>query len=254
MKIWAYLIEIKYFFLSLALILITNPVDAAFVKNYGDFAGDKVSYREVTEKNICDSALYGPPNDPVLNDMLTFATMGGFRAEAPSVGSDAETTSGRLEFLLDGEGQTLQELVVVEGGDYGWAALPGSSSLVSATLNIRVFDADRQTLLLSDNVIFTDNLISATNPTVFVDDWALSTRIDLSSLDITQAFVVINNNLAAVVDGPSTAFIEKKNFKVTGVVPEPDMALMLGLGAAAFVLCRQRPNPHQCRLPVSNNT
>lgn len=212
---------------------------AAFSANYGDFPADTVDYLDVTEKNNGDSALYGSPIDPVVGDMLTFATSGDFRAEAPFGGFNGQTTSGRLEFFLDGQGQTLQELTVVEGGDYGWTALAGSSSLVSATLNIRIFDMDQQTLLLSENFVFTDDLIPAGGPVAFVDDWEITGTVDLSSLNLDKVFVVINNNLASVVEGSSTAFIEKKNFKVTGVIPEPGALALMAMGAVLVAMRRR---------------
>lgn len=222
-------------------VLVAGSAQAAFSANYGDFPADNVDYNDVTEKNNGSTALYGPPVDPVVGDMLTFATTGDFRAEAPFAGFPSSTTSGRLEFFLDGKGQSLQELVVVEGGDYGWTALTGSSSLVSATLNIRIFDKNQQTLLLSENVVFTDDLILAGSPAVFVDDWELTGTVDLSTLNVDEVFVVINNNLAAAVEGSSTTFIEKKNFKVTGsVVPEPGALALLALGSVMMVI-RRRP-------------
>lgn len=217
----------------------TGTAHAAFSADYGDFPADNVDYLDVTEKNNGDSALYGAPIDPVVGDMLTFATSGDFRAEAPFGGFNGQTTSGRLEFFLDGKGQTLQELVVVEGGDYGWTALAGSSSLVSATVNIRIFDMDQQTLLLSENFVFAADLIPAGGPVVFVDDWEVTGTVDLSSLNLDKVFVVINNNLAAVVEGSSTAFIEKKNFKVTGVIPEPGALALMAMGTMLVAMRRR---------------
>ena len=241
MRVQSRLAGMSAFALSIVIVF-AGSAQAAFLLNYGDFPADTVDYLQVTEKNSGSNALYGSPNSPVVGDMLTFATTGDFRAEVPTANAaNSQTRSGRLEFFLDGQGQSLTQLIVVEGGDYGWTALTGSSSLVSATLNVRIFDMDQQTLLQSLNVVFSDSLSPAVSPTVLVDDWTLIADLDISALNKTEVFVVINNNLAAAVSGSSTAFIEKKNFKVTGVVvPEPGALALLGMGSLMLIYRRRR--------------
>jgi len=217
-----------------AVMLMATQAHAAFIQNYGDFSGTNVDYNQVTESNGGSAALYGTPG--IAGDSLTFPTVqnNNFKAVADGSTGFSQTTIGQLDFELVGQGNTnLQSLSISESGDYGFLGGAGTTAAVSATLTVKIF-ANAGGGQLGDELESFVRFFSgpANDPGL----WSLDLDVDLSAHNTPSVFVVINNNLQATSDSPSTAFIHKKSLSITSqVVPEPASLALLGIGALVML-------------------
>lgn len=214
------------------------------VYEYADFHADSVSFLQVVETSQSGPAHFGAPLRPVVNDTLTFSPTGAFRAESPYDGQTAQAASSRLAFTLDAGTDRLTELRIRAGGDFGWTALPGGTADIAASFRIEVFDLDGQSLLLSDQIPFSEELDLSDSPTVFVADWDLEAELDLSGLNRQRVLISVVGHLDAAVGGPATAFIEAKNLTLGASVGQPNLiptpsACLTGLALMGLLVARR---------------
>eukprot|EP00752_Nemacystus_decipiens_P016623 g14863.t1 len=208
---------------GLALATATNS-DAA--TNYGDFSDippGSVMYLDVTESSGTTPApSYGAPD--ITGNLLDFDPT-VFAADATD--GDSELIDGQLNFdVMADDGFAISSLLVTEGGDYSLFGTGSGATQVAAALSVSVEILEVDGLVVGPpndgglNVSFTD---SFTGTPQLLDDWSLAALVDFDAiladnnidfvLGVTKAEVVIDNQLIAISEDLSTAFIAKKDFK-----------------------------------------
>jgi len=222
-----------------ALVASFSPVaHAASMINYGNFGPvpPGVSFLQVTESSGTDAVpLYGPPTP--------FATgldfdPAGFVAQAVSGGADI--TDGQLNFTV--MGPSINSVSVFEAGDYSLVGVGTTATQVFAGAIIRATVTQVNGLpvapinLAPSSASVGFNLVS--NPGV-VQPWSLGTSLNIAgqlgpNQHATKVDISINNQLLALSQPGSLAFIAKKEFIVStgGNVPEPAT-----VGLAGMALC-----------------
>lgn len=238
--------------LALALLAFAPAVRAASI-SYGNFGpiAPGLTFTGVTESSGTDAVpLYGPPVPFVTG--LDFDPKGFV---AHGAGGAADITDGQLNFAVSGQVNgadiiAVKSISLGEGGDYTLIGTGTAATQVvgGAILKVKVTEIDGVAVAPIDlsPVNASVNLNLAANAGA-VQPWSLGLLVDveaqLLSLGVpfvvgaTKADVVINNQLVAISEAASVAFIAKKDF-VIGVVPElgtlPEPAT---LGMAGLALC-----------------
>ncbi len=238
--------------LVVALLAFAPVVRAASI-NYGNFGpiAPGLTFTAVTESSGTDVVpLYGAPAPYVTGldfDPKSFVASGA--------GGTADITDGQLNFGVTGQVSGLnivaiKNISLSEGGDYTLFGTGTAATQVAggAILNVKVTEID--------GVAVTPITLTPANASVnytlpanagVVKPWSLGILVDveaqLLSLSVpfvvgaTKAEVVINNQLVAISEPASVAFIAKKDF-VIGVVPELGTLPEPGtLGMAGLALC-----------------
>ncbi len=225
--------------LMLAVAGFATSAQAAFVNNYGDYAGTSLSYEDVTESNAGTSALYGTPN--ISGNTLGFPTVSqqAFIAKADGTTGFSQTRIGTLDFTLSSNSNApLATLYINEGGDYSFLGGAGKTGAVAASLTVNLYAVAGGSNIGDELATFVQFF---SGPALDAGNWSLELTVDLLPFNVTEVFVVINNNLQATTESPATAFIQKKNFTVsTTAVPEPASLALLGLGSLVILAGRGR--------------
>ena len=238
--------------LALALLALVPAVQAASI-SYGNFGpiAPGFTFTNVTESSGTDVVpLYGAP--------VPFVTGLDFDPKsfvASAVSGAADITDGQLNFGVSGQVNGLnitavKSISLGEGGDF---TLIGSGTAATqvvggAILKVKVTEIDGVAVAPIDlspvNASVNYNL--AANAGV-VQPWSLGMLVDVEAqlltlgvpfaVGATKVDVVINNQLVAISEPSTVAFIAKKDF-VIGLVPElgtlPEPAT---LGMAGLALC-----------------
>jgi hypothetical protein len=219
--------------------LFSTAADAASI-SYGNFGPvpPGVMFLNVTESSSTDPVpLFGPPTPFATGldfDPMNFGAAGA--------GGSGDITDGQLNFTVMSPG--INTVGVSEGGDYSLVGFgtPATSVFAGASLRVKVTHINGIDVpdinLGQSNASVGFNLIA--NPGV-LQPWGLGTLIDvaaqLSLLGIpgkaTKVEVVINDQLIALSEAASAAFIAKKEFviDVDSEIPEPST---LALASAAL--------------------
>jgi hypothetical protein len=221
--------------LALAFAAAFAPVAQAASISYGNFGpiAPGISFLNVAESSGTDAVpLYGAPSPYVTGldfDPKSFV--------ASAAGGGADITDGQLNFTVMGQKNGLNVVAISgislsEGGDY---TLIGSGTAASqvfagAIMAVKITEIDGSPVtpfsLTPANASVGYNLPANSG---VVQPWSLGVLVDvnaqLTSLGVpfvvgaTKAEVVINNQLIAISEPASVAFIAKKDF-VIGIVPE----------------------------------
>jgi hypothetical protein len=237
--------------LGLALAGATRPAAAATIV-YGDFGPvpPGVSFLDVTESSGTDPVpLYGPPSPFSVG--LNF-NPANFLANAAA--GSVDLTDGQLNFtVLSSPAFAIQQIILFEGGDYSLTGGGTAATQVFAGASIRatvteingVAVAPINLLPVNGSVGF--NLLA--NPGV-LQPWSLGLALNIAgqlgpNQNATRVEIVIDNQLVALSERESLAFIAKKDFQICvnecGEVPEPTGLGLLPLaGVAAWAAGRRR--------------
>ena len=238
--------------LAVALLATFAPVAQAASISYGNFGPvSGISFLDVTESSGTDAVpLYGAPDPYVVGldfDPTSFV--------ASAAGGGADITDGQLNFTVMGEKNGLdvvaiKSLSLSEGGDYTLvgSGTAGSQVLAGAILAVKVTEIDGSAVtpfsLTPSNASVGFNLLANSG---VVQPWSLGVLVDVEAqllsmsknfiVGATKIEVVINNQLVAISEPASVAFIAKKDFVIgigekPGTVPEPATLAMAG-----FALC-----------------
>jgi hypothetical protein len=223
--------------------------------SYGNFGPvpPGVTFTNVTESSGTDAVpLYGPPTPFVTG--LDFDPL-GFVATASGGGSDI--TDGQLNFGIQTNPFVgITTLNLFEAGDYTLvgSGTPATKDFAGAIIRITVTQIDGVNVapisLTPANASVAFNLIA--NPGV-THPWSLGIGINVAAMLTSLGYqyqvgatgleVVINNQLIALSEPSSLAFISKKDFRIdVGTqVPEPATCFLFGIGAVAgFLRLRNR--------------
>jgi len=230
--------------LAVALSLLAAPNARAASIHYGDFSDippGSVTFLDVTESSITDLLpLYGAPT--AIADSLDFDPMG---FGASSVGGVADITDGQLNFGLWSE-TGMSSISFSEAGDFSLAGSGTAATQTLAGLNVLVDILEVDGVVLDEAIQVGGNvtfLADLANDAGVVVPWSLGLVIDLTGalleqqvefrVGVTHAEVALDNQLLALSEAGSAAFIAKKDFGVS--VPEPS-SLLLGVLVLAAVL------------------
>jgi len=228
--------------IALCLAILSTIANAATI-NYGNVAFPPSGMAlQVTESSGTDPVpLYGPPQ-PVPGgidfDPMNFV--------ASSVGGGGDLTDGQLNMTIESPG--LLSLSLFESGDYSLLGVPpalatqvAAGAIIAATVTqINGVNITPMPLVPS-NASVGFNLVA--NPGA-VQPWSLGTAINIGGQlgpgqRATRVEIQINNQLFAVSQATTAAFIAKKEFFLIGeFIPEPTSAALgalalCGLGMAA---------------------
>jgi hypothetical protein len=234
----------------LALLGATRPAAAASI-NYGNFGPvvPGITFLQVTESSNTDPVpLYGPPSPFSVG--LDFDPI-GFVANAG--GGSADLTDGQLNFsVLSSPEGGIGTISLFEAGDYSVLGLGGAATSVFAGATLRVVVTEVNGLavapinLTPSNASFGDALPG----NVILQPWSLGVTVNVAAQlaqdqRATRIDVVIDNQLAALSEAGSLAFLAKKEFQIrvdtdrNPPVSEPS-ALLFGAMALLPVLRKRR--------------
>ncbi len=219
--------------------------------SYGDFGpiSPGISFLDVTESSGTDPVpLYGSPAPYVTG--LDFNPK-NFVASA--AGGGADITDGQMNFTVMGQKNGLNitaigGINVNEGGDYtlfgtGTAATQAAAGVTLISVKVTEIDgvAVSPISLAPVSASIAYNLVANSG---IVQPWSLQASIDISAqlttlghafiVGATKADVAINNQLLAISEPSTVAFIAKKDFVVgivpdLGVLPEPGTLALAGI-------------------------
>ena len=236
-----------------AMFLCAGVARAASI-NYGNFvAPPGLSFNNVTESSSTDAVpLFGPPAPFTTGldfDPASFA--------ASSTGGVGDITDGQLNFsavgIVSPSVVAINQVSVFENGDYSLLGVGTNATQVTAGVSLRV------TVTAIDGVAVAPIALSPVNASVgfnlvanpgSVQPWSLGVSVNVASQltslghaythGATAIEVVIDDNLVALSQPNSAAFLAKKEFQVHTSIPEPGATAMLGLAAMCGLIRRPR--------------
>ncbi len=237
--------------------------------NYGDFGPDfppgVTIYLDVKESSGTDPVpppLYGPPS--LSGDTLDFDPA-GFVASA--TGGDEDITDGQLNFdlmvlqTLDDVAGGVTALAISESGDFTLYGSGTTTTSIAAGIfaEVVIFEVDGvavDPITVVASTQFSTDLVSSPG---LVQPWGMTLLIDFGpalinaglqpAFGATKMEVVIDDQLVAVSEDDTVAYIAKKDFTINPVVtlnpdfepvPEPATALLLLTVIAAAARRRGR--------------
>ena len=213
----------------------------------GPFVGDTVTYSDVQDQDD----LFGPPT--LTGDTLNF-TPQGFNAQ--STGGGIELVDGFLSTLIESndDDRGITEFTLEESGAFALDSIGagfGSANTrveVAVVFNVNVLEVDGSAVsvpfLTSRETLLAANLVDDEG---LGQAWSASTTIDIAALaadegitgDITRVRLTLDNQLLAVSEDGTVAFVDKKGVRAVSItVPEPTSALLV-LGGGALLLRRR---------------
>jgi len=224
-------------------LMLAGMARAASVINYGNFGPvpPGVTFTSVTESSGTDAVpLYGAPT-PFTTGLDFDPT--GFVAFASGGGQDV--TDGQLNFGITAPGG-INSFNIFEAGDYSLVGTGTAATSVFAGVisRVTVLEVNGVAVVPFDlppsNASVGFNLIANSG---VVQPWSLGTGNSIilpAGQTATKIEVSINNQLLALSESGSAAFIAKKDFRITvNSVPEP-ASMGLACGAIGLVAMRRR--------------
>lgn len=210
----------------------------------GPLAGETVTYTDIQDQN----GLFGSPT--LTGDTLSF-TPQQFSAE--SQGLDFDFVDGFLSTLITAnQGQFIESFTLTEAGAYRLNGVAGAgtnatSVTVDTVFAITVLGVDSGpgagTLLVDEAELFTANLGGG----AIGGSWIGSTEVNIAALaadagitgNITQVRLTLDNQLTAISENGTFAFIDKKGVSAVSItIPEPSSAF-LALGGLLLLIHRR---------------
>jgi hypothetical protein len=249
-------------FFAAALGTLFTQVAPAATMNYGDFVGDSVVYRNVTEENSEAGLLFSAPT--VVGDTLEFNPVNFFAEVDPGPGSDI--TDSQIHTVVQARpGFFIDNIQIDEVGDYTLVGVPNAfgHAGVGAAFFFEVLAVNGT--LVGDGPIGSASMqfTSGSGPNggqfnlpgdVGTDDWFGSAFLNIAGAlsgtqyagqRVTSVRLSFDNTLSAAADENASSFIKKK--EIGGIIirtniPEPSTLAMIGLavGASSVVIMRRK--------------
>jgi len=248
---------------AVAVVLLTSFVARAATISYGNgpVIPPGLQFVNIQESSSTDAVpLFGAPASyfPVGIDFnpVSFGASGTTGA--------GDFTDGQLNFGANGTFTpsvkvAINQISVAESGDFTLFGTGTNATQVAAGASIHVTVTEIDGVALTLPIVLTpvsqsvpSNLIA--NPGT-LQQWSLSATLNIAAqltalavpytYGATKIDVVIDDNLLALSQANTGAFIAKKDFKINTVnnvviVPEPVQMSVLALGAAGFLVRRRR--------------
>lgn len=212
--------------------------------NYGDFTGDTVDYRSVSESSPTDPLpLYRAPF--ISGNSLIFGNL-TFGSVAQGAGG-VDTTTGLLTTTIDAHaGSAISGLSFHEAGSYTLVGLSNDAAAsISAAYIINVLEVDGMAVdPLGFNALMqfdpSDGTYSIGEDGAGSDLWEGNLTVDIDAFlhshgvfgSATSVSLTLTNTLTAVSQDGTLASIFKKDLSIS-VLPAPPAALLLVLGAVS---------------------
>jgi len=220
---------------ALAAFGVSSPGARGATISYGNFGpiGPGVTFLNVTESSGTDPVpMFGPPKPFVTG--LDFDPQ-NFVASA--TGGAADITDGQLNFAIKTNGLPILSMSLFERGDFTLVGTgtPATSVFAGAIIQASVTEIAGVPVapipLPPVNASTGFNLIANSG---VVQPWSLGIGLLIPAAlgNVTRVDIVIDNQLVAISQLESAAFIVKKDFVITVVpgVPEPMTLVMLLMG------------------------
>jgi hypothetical protein len=221
--------------------------------DYGNYFGTNFEYQQVTEGSVTSPLpLYGPPT--VVDDSLVFNP-----ADFGATGSNGavQITDGTLTTtIIAQDGATIDQINVNEAGDYTLVGTPASTSTsvsVAAPVFLQIIGINGvgvSPIDVNTNVVFTPdggdyNLLD--NPGAGIQ-WtgSLAENIDaaLAADDVsgkaTEVIYTMDNDLTAISQTGTIAFIQKKTADGVVITAVPEPVSIGWISFAGLALLRRR--------------
>jgi len=227
-----------------ALVACFSPVAHAASINYGNFPVPPTSMAlQVTESSGTDTVpLYGPPQP--FPTGLNF-NPAGFVASAVNGGADI--TDGQLNFTFMSPG--LSSLSLFEAGDYSVVGIGTPATQVFAGAILRATVTQINGVNVAPIVLAPSSASVGFGlpPNQVVQPWSLGTTVNIAGQlppgqRATKVDIAINNQLLALSQPGTIAFIAKKEFILNAHtnVPEPATAALAGLALCGLGLVARK--------------
>src|SRR5688572_3958434 len=215
---------------ALAAVLAALPANQALAAsmNYGDFVGNSVTYRDVTESNSEPNLLFSTPS--VVGDTLEFDPVNFFAEVDPGPGSDI--TDSEINTVVEAQpGFFIDNIQISEEGDFTLEGTPGAfgHAGVGAAFFFEVLAVDG--VLVGDGPIGFASMQFTTGGgpnggqymlpgdqgnntpwigTAFLDINAALAGSPYAGQRATSVRLSFDNTLSAAADDNAAAFIKKK--------------------------------------------
>jgi len=227
--------------------------------NYGDFAGNNVIYRDVTETANTPGdtePLFGPPT--IASNSLGFLSA-SFAANASAQNTDI--TDGQLNFTVEAiRGHVINNIAASESGAYTLQGTNGKPltqigyALSLASVTVLEVDGAPLATPVPLNPISTSGLDKLDQGSDTDTPWSLAVWYDVDTalaqvglgytFGATKLELVIDNLLSAISGGDSLASIEKDSLVIDVNVPAPSVpTLTIVRGGPDEVIVSWTPDP-----------
>jgi hypothetical protein len=248
------------FCLSVFLLVSSGSRASAQTTNYGYFVGATVTYSNVNEASGTDPGqpFYKAPH--IYGDTLDFNPT--FSASAANGASKYRNALLNFDVLAH-TGYGVEGLMFSERGDFTMSGQGTANTLVDITASflISILEVDNVAITpinLTLNMLFSPNssgtftLTGDGGPPLATGNWSGAMGINLDNaltaesvsyiLGATKVSVALNNDLTALSEAGTHAYIGKKDLQGLSitVIPEPSTLALAGLGLAALLLRRRR--------------
>jgi hypothetical protein len=225
-----------------ALVALFSNIASAASINYGNFNVPPSSMAlNVTESSATDAVpIYGPPTP-----FPTGLDFDPVNFVASASGGTADITDGQLNFTFMSPG--LLSINLSEAGDYTLAGVGTPATQVFAAASLRATITQINGVDVAPIVVGPANnsFGAGLPPAAVLQPWTLGVGLDLTGAlgggRATKVDIVINNQLLALSEPASVAFIAKKEFILDmEVIPEPATFALAGLALCGLVAAARK--------------
>ena len=237
--------------------------------DHGDFAGDTVSFVDVSEDSTTDPdalPLFGSPT--VGGDSLDFN--GISFASSPGAGG-VDMTNGNLTMGIETQvGRAIDTISLTEAGDYTLFGIPDAAAFafVGAAAYLDILEVDGigiAPINLQANLIFwpsSGQFDLLTGGPAFARIWNGELVIDVAqalrdhhvSGGASKVSLTLSNMLATAGASGAASFINKSDLDISvRVIPEPATLALLGAGLLSLFLMGERRRTGRRQRPRSQS-
>ena len=254
----------KLVVLTLSALFCVQTSSLATPINHGDYEGDTVWYRTVTEDTNTGDAqpLFGAPT--ISGDSLDFNPI-GFSASATGE-NGVDQTDGQLFFMIESkDGSGLKSLELSEAGDVSLTGFgtAGTFAAVRSLISIDILETNLGPVNVNSQTTmnFTpsdgdfDQATDGGGGPLFSSNWTGGALIEFGAIlsdnghageVATKVNINLDNVLSAISEAGTVATIAKKDVDTSGltievnIIPEPATALLAVGGLLTIAASRRR--------------